>query len=300
MKKWLCFLGTLICFLSCTSFVKADVIWQPMDSFYVENESKCTYVGRSFTANGPDSVVILYESPKSPKVVTTWENGFQAYISFTYEDENGVLWGIYDDFTQSGWMPMEYMELIYDHISFFEDYGEEIIEQRGSLEEQYRGECVYFWKYPGSKEGYSYSMMQHDLPTYNGVYTDEKGHSWGYIGYYYGSRDNWICIDQPTADYEQLYPDGGPQIGTVKEEGETQSQSPEGQSQNLEGQPQSPEEQSQSLERQDAERIVPQPENRTIVVLAVLVGLVVLVTVVLLVILKRGKQEEETSCERKP
>lgn len=280
MKKWLCLLGTVICFLSCTSFVKADVIWQPMDSFYQENESKCTYVNRRFTANGPDGVVILYESPKSPKVVTTWENGFEAYISFTYEDEDGVLWGIYDDFEQSGWMPMEYMEVIYDHISFFEDYGEEIIEQRGTLEEQYQKESVCIWSYPGATECYPMSI-QSDLPTYNGVYTDEMGHSWGFIGYYFGRRNAWVCLDQPTADYEQLYPDGGPQIGTAKEEEKTQPQNTEGQSQNQE----TP---SQSSESQKTERIAPKQGYRTIVVAAVLVGVVVLVTAVLLVILKKG------------
>lgn len=288
MKKWLCFLGTVICFLSCTSLVKADVIWQPMDSFYQENESQCTYVNRRFTANGPDGVVILYKSPKSPKVVTTWENGFEAYISFTYEDEDGVLWGIYDNSTQSGWMPMEYMEVIYDYISFFEDYGEEIVEQRGTLEEQYQKESIYLWDYPGSKECYPMTI-QNDLPAYNGIYTDENSHSWGFIGYYYGWRDVWVCLDQPMADYEQLYPDGGPQIGTAKEEDKTQSQSQETQLQNPEGQSQSQETQVQSSERQENERIVPKQGYRTIVIVAVLVGLVVLVTAVLLVILKRGR-----------
>lgn len=272
MKKWLCLLGTVICFLSCTFVVRADVIWLPMDSFYEENASGCTHVNRIFTANGPDGVVILYESPKSPKVITTWENGFQACISFTYEDEDGILWGIYDNHKQTGWMPMEYMELVYDHISFVEDYGEEIVGQKGSLGEQYQGKSIFQWKYPGSKEHYSLTL--HDPLEYNQVYVDEKGHSWGYVGYYYGGRNIWVCIDQPEAEYEQLYPDGAPQIGKAAEEVKTEYR---------------------DAQMQEAKRIVPKANQGTIAILAVLVALVVLVTAVLLVVLKKGKATENSN-----
>lgn len=261
MKKWLCFLGTVICFTFCALSVRADVIWEPENSFYEKNASKCTYVGRCFTANGPDGVVIIYESPESPRVITTWENGFKVYIFFTYEDENGVLWGIYDDFKQSGWMPMDYMEVVYDHISFEEEYGGEIKEQSGVLEEQYRGKDVCLWNYPGAEEpSYVMSLTMPELPKYNSVYVDEKGYSWGWVGYYYGHRNVWVCIDRPMADYGQLYPEGGPEIGQ-KETVQTKYQS--------------------------GNRIVPGEDNGAMAVAAVLVLLVVLVTAALLVILKR-------------
>lgn len=269
MKKYLCFMAAFICFLFCMLSVRADVIWEPEDSFYKQHSSQCTYVSRHFTANGPDGTVILYESPESAKVIDTWENGHAVYISFTYEDSNGILWGIYDNGPgQTGWVPMEYMKVVYDHISFEEDYGSEIIEQSGALEEQYKGEDVCFWDYPGSKEPFIVPMDMSDLPKYSSVYTDEKGYNWGYIGYFYGYRNYWICLDQPMADYDQLYPDGGPQIGAQAEDTKTENF---------------------GSEKQGAERIVPEQNHGMVVLVIVLVALVVVVTAVLLVILRKSK-----------
>lgn len=32
---------------------------------------------------------------------------------------------------------------------------------------------------------------------YGPVFKDEDGHSWGNVGYLFGNRDFWICIDEP-------------------------------------------------------------------------------------------------------
>lgn len=271
MKKWLCFLGTFICFLFCVLPVRADVIWEPEDAFYEKHSSMCTYVNRCFTANGPEGTVTLYKSPESPKVIDTWENGYAVYISYTYMDSDGILWGIYEgrESKQTGWVPMDYMKVVYDHISFREDYGSEIVDESGDLEEQYREGRVCFWDYPGSKEYYAMNLADWpDLPGYTGVYTDEKGYRWGFVGYYYGRRNFWICLDQPVADYEQLYPDGGPQIGAQAEAADAEYQSPE---------------------EQGTERIVPKQDKGTVFLVTGLVALVVIVTAVLLVVLRKAE-----------
>lgn len=269
MKKNLCLVAAFFCYLFCALPVRADVIWEPADSFYEQHASKCTYVNRCFTANGPDGAVLLYESPESARVIDTWENGYQVYVSYTYEDRRGILWGVCENGSgQTGWVPMDYLDVVYDHISFQEDYGPEIMEQSGGLEEQYRGEDVYIWEYPGAEVFSTASMDMPDMPQYSGVYTDETGHRWGYIGYFYAHRNFWICIDQPTADYEQLYPDGGPQIGARTEETETEKS---------------------GSERQETGHIVPQPDHGMAILVTVLVVLVVLVTAGLLVILRKRK-----------
>lgn len=267
MKRILCLMAVFICCLSCTISVRADVIWEPEDSFYEKHASQCTYVNRCFAADGPDGIVIFYESPESAKVVDTWENGYQAYISYTYKDGSGILWGIYEKGSgQTGWVPMEYMKVVYDHISFQEDYGSEIMEQRGVLEEKYKGEAIQIWEYPGAKEPVTEPVNMQGLPEYSSVYTDEKGYRWGYVGYYYGLRNIWICIDQPTADYEQLYPDGGPQIVAQAEAAETDGL---------------------NSEKQGTDRIVPQPDHGTAILATALVALVVLATAGLLVVLRK-------------
>ena len=86
MKKFICLMVMMTCFLFCTISVRADVIWEPQDDFYEKHRSDCTHVGRQFIADGPDGKVILYKSPESVKEVATWENGYKVWISFTYED----------------------------------------------------------------------------------------------------------------------------------------------------------------------------------------------------------------------
>lgn len=217
MKKWICILGGFFCYMLCMLPVRADVIWEPRDSFYEEHSSECEYVGRVFTANGPDGVVILYASPVSDREVDTWDNGFTAYISFSFEDENGTVWGIYEGGSNSrtGWMPMEYMDVIYDNISFAEEYGEEIQEQFGTPDEQYLGKSVYFWEYPAAPDRYTVTLENY-LPEYHRTYVDSEGHTWGNVGYYYGHKNVWICLDQPEAEMEELYPGGTPGIGEVQ------------------------------------------------------------------------------------
>lgn len=218
MKRALYGLAAFICCVLWLLPVRADMLIEPKDSFYEEHSEECSYMGRSFTANGPDGRVIVYKSPKLPEVVDTWENGRAVYIQFTYKDKDGIEWGVYDDFEgTTGWMPMDYMELIYDSISFQEDYNDEIIGETGSLDEKYLDEEIRFWRYPGSEK---YDSINADsyVPEYRWVYVDETGKRWGLVGYYFGIKNVWVCIDAPTADYGELYPDGGPQIGKQDEE----------------------------------------------------------------------------------
>ncbi|MCI9005811.1 MAG: hypothetical protein HFH39_11390 [Lachnospiraceae bacterium] len=277
MKKWLYFLGiTLSCILFTIS-THADVLFEPEDSFYQERRSECTYVSRQFTANGPEGKVIVYESPESSKVVDTWENGHQATVAYTYEDKDGTVWGVCES---GGWMPMEYMEVIYDNISFMEEHAADIKAQQGTLDKQ-EGEKIIFWKYPGSED--SYEAEAWDTPLgYENVYEDSEGHSWGYVGYYYGYKEVWVCIDQPTADFQQLYPNGAPQ-GNAADKAETegsQVSKTDGNNQDIKD-TENPDSSSQEG------RIEPKKDYGTMILAAVLVGGVVLVTVLLLVLWKK-------------
>ena len=271
MKKLVYVLSALISCMFFTAPVQADVIFEPEDSFYQSHAKDCEYVSRQFTANGPEGKVIVYESPESPEVVDTWENGHKVTVSHTYEDKDGVLWGVCES---GGWMPMQYMEVVYDNISFMEEHAAEIKEQSGRLDGQ-AGEKIYFWKYPGSEVAYKASI-QAEPPSYEQVYEDSQGRQWGYVVYYYGDRDVWVCMDQPAADYGQLYPQGAPKesLKDGEEEEPTEASSAEEGGQDNEGQ-------------DTPGRIQPKRENGSIILAAALVAIVVLVTAALLVVLKR-------------
>ncbi|MDE5866504.1 MAG: hypothetical protein K2H31_07890, partial [Lachnospiraceae bacterium] len=190
----------------------------------------------------------------------------------TYEDEQGIVWGFPSELEEkSGWVPMEYMKVVYDSISFMEEHSSQIENRNGFLDESHKDDTIYLWKYPGSDGGSSVNMQNwENMPDYSSVYVDEEGRSWGYVGYFYGYRGLWICLDNPTAEYEELYPNGAPQYGVEDDE-----ESKEGE--------------TQVTENLSTERIKPQTNQRTIVVVVVLVAVVVLVTVVLLVMLKKRK-----------
>lgn len=294
MRKTVTCLLAAVCFwMACSFSAVADMIAEPMDSFYEDHREECSYMGRAFTANGPDGKVYLYKSPELPEVVATWENGYTVYITFTYEDSQGIVWGVYDDYRGTlGWMPMDYMDLVYDSISFQEEHREEITEQSGELNAEDLKGTIRFWKYPGSEECEALSVDDTEdyLPEYTGVYVDGNGNRWGHVGYYFGRRDTWICIDAPGAEFGELYPDGVPEIGEQDEKGgDTEAVEQEGQP----GKNSEEAAQSQTVQK-GSDRIVPKPDYSMMALTIGLVFLVVVATAALLVVLrKKGSSEKE-------
>lgn len=295
MKKRYGIVAGLVCCMLCVLPATADVIWEPEDSFYERHREECTHVGRQYTAQGPDGVVYVYKSPESAEVVAEWENGYQVWIAFTYEDSDGIVWGIYENYGgKCGWMPMEYMEVVYDSISFVEEYAGEIVSQEGQLED-YEGEEFFFWNYPGARESIPVTNPVEPgeyRPVYRSVYTDENGRRWGHVGYFYGYRNVWFCIDAPGANYEELYPEGGPKRGNSPEGKEQKDEEltlgPEGEEQK-EGEPMPDLAEDLPGAGQRTERIVPKTGGRDVAVAAVMVVATVAVTAGLLMALKRKK-----------
>ena len=100
-------------------------------------------------------------------------------------------------------------------------------------------------------------------PDYYKVFTDEAGHKWGNVSYYYGIRNAWICLDAPAADAEELYPDGLPIRGVSEDE--------------------IPQENSSD------ELIEPKTqEDHTILIITLIVAAVAAVTAVFLILIKKS------------
>ncbi len=191
--------------------VSADMIYEPIgNSFYEKHSEECTYVSRSYVADGPNGTVTVYQSPESARKVAVLENGEQVYVSFTYLDGSGILWGCCDQFDTEvqGWVSMDYLTVIYDEISFREEYSNQIEQVEGSLEGMKIEGVVYFWQYPGSGEFWPMELNTEYAPEFQYVYTDENGVKWGRCAYYLGMKGYWINLNDPTADFETLYPDG--------------------------------------------------------------------------------------------
>lgn len=214
MKRYvsIIFLILLLGGLLCPMTARADVIYEPWDSFYEEHREECQYVSRSFTAKGPNGTVTIYESPVSAAVEAKLDNGEQVFVSYTYEDEAGILWGCCEerDTDLLGWAPMEYLEVVYDGISFAEEYGDQFVPEEGMLSDAYLGEIIYFWQYPGSSTHGWVELSEKDdayRPEYNTVYIDTDGTRWGKCTYYRGWKGYWINLDDPTLEPPAPEPD---------------------------------------------------------------------------------------------
>lgn len=203
-------LAVLLAVLLAPMSVRADVIYEPFDDFYEEHRKECTYVGRSYTTNGPNGTVTFYGSPTDPRVEKTYSNGISLYVSYTYQTADGILWGCCDNWDDNvtGWAPMEYLELIYDEQSFSEQFGYRFEPIEGTLEDQgLAGQNIRFWVYPGSKDYMEVTAQEGMSIGYQTAFTDDDGNQWVRCGYFRGIKGHWICLSDPTADYEVLFPD---------------------------------------------------------------------------------------------
>ncbi len=265
MKRLFSLIFALVLMLSMSTAVLADVIWIPDDLFLNQHMKDCERTDRSYRAL---TEVKVYEDPESRKVLWTMVEGDTCWIYYTYEDADGNLWGCTENIEtcEVGWIPLAYTELVYDHISFEEDYGHLFTQESGVLDETYVGQTIYFWRYPGYEFGYQVPVESYP-PDYWHTYTDEDGRVWGYTGYYMGWKGYWFCVDDPTADFATLFPNGAPEV-EITEPDETEPTLP-------------------------IEEIVPEPSQKTREVYTILTVGVILCVAVSAVLLVRAKKKSK-------
>lgn len=217
MKRTFSLALALIFILALAPAVLADVIWIPEDSFLQKHMDDCQRIDRSYYADGPDDSVTAYKSPESATVQATVDNGTLLHIYYVYTDGSGIEWGLceyYGDEAWDGWIPMDYLLLKYDSQAFREEFAGRIEEETGEIP-SYGENQVHFWGYPGSDTLWAAMVVDSGyLPQYMQTFTDDAGRKWGYVNYYMGIRDVWVCLDDPTADYDTLYAVHAPQAVT--------------------------------------------------------------------------------------
>lgn len=211
MKRICCLLLALFLCLSAAGTVRADVIFEPEDDFYENNRDACQYHNRTYYAQGPDGGVTVYRSPESAAVDQRLENGQPLWIGYIYTDADGIEWGYTEQFNGlwEGWVPMDYLLLKYDHLSFSEEFADRILDTSGEITAS--GDEVRFWNYPGSEDFVSVPVDEGYPVAYQKLFADDAGREWGYIGYHMGIKSVWVCLDAPGADYDTLYADHAPQ-----------------------------------------------------------------------------------------
>ena len=189
----------------------ADVIFEPEDDFYKKHREECSYVNRNYYVDGEGGSVTVWRSPENRKEVASAANGEVFNVSFVWDGGAEGTWGVvaYDreDWRKSGWVLMSDLRLKYDSISFREEFGGEIREMKAELK---LGDYpkLQSWPYPCAAapdgcfdwSGDSGWSAPEEPLAFNNVYEDPSGLRWGYVGYFYGDRDFWVCLSAPDAE----------------------------------------------------------------------------------------------------
>lgn len=208
MRRFLTCILTLAALLALTAPARADVLWEPSDNpFYDRHREECSIEHRNYLANGPEGFVTAWDAPGGSLARAQYENGTNLWVAFLYQD-----WGLISQWEDgeeiTGWVPLAELSLVYDYISFEEEYGDRITDYNGEFAD-YSGdaEVVNFYGYPGAPK-ISDSLETKEIlgrltgtKEYNShisrVFIDEDGRTWGYVGYIYGRRNVWFCLDEP-------------------------------------------------------------------------------------------------------
>jgi hypothetical protein len=219
MKKLLILLTLLVLVVSLPLSASADIIYVPKDEFYYRHSNECTYANRVGYANGPDGELTVYTSPENCLIKAVFPNMERLLISYIYTAPDGIDWGcvkLWED-DSDGWVPMPYVWTIYNGDDFEAEFKDRIQEETGDLS-AFIGQEILYWEYPGCDKSHIMDLTDSSYaPGYYYTFVDDAGQKWGQIGYYCGIRNTWICLDNPSADYNTLYANHAPQQITKSE-----------------------------------------------------------------------------------
>lgn len=209
MKKFVTLLLAAAALLTLAAPAKADLLWEPTgNAFYDQHWNDCVYDNRNYYANGQEGFVTLWNAPGGHTVEGQFENGTALCVYWIYED-----WG-YVYTSPEGWVPLADLQLIYDNISFAEEYADQIIPYNGEFMD-YDGDSdvVNFFAYPGAEEiQRTYESSQwsalwknltgtaYEESYIQSIFVDEEGLTWGFVDYMYGHLNAWFCLDDPDGE----------------------------------------------------------------------------------------------------
>lgn len=220
MRRFLTCILTLAALLALAAPARMDVLWEPIDNpFYDRHRKECSVEQRTYCANSPEGFVTAWDAPDGSQARGQYENGTNLWVAFLYQD-----WGLISQWEDgeeiTGWVPLAELSLVYDYISFEEEYGDRITDYNGEFDrysgeiDHYNGETeeVNFYMYPGAPEisqsftlsdGWGGGVLEEltgswDRPSYiSSIFVDEDGRTWGFVGYMYGRLNAWFCLDEP-------------------------------------------------------------------------------------------------------
>ena len=215
MKRLFLFLLVPLTLLGLTVPASADVLWSPVENpFFDAHYHSCEYEGRSYYANGSKGFITLWDAPGGSTVRAQYQNGEKLWVGYTYHGKWALISCREGRDALSGWAPLEDLYLVYDHISFEEEYGDQFRDYNGEFADYdgMAGAEFWFWEYPHAYDpretmAITPRMLEALMGTsdevpccISKVYVDPNDQTWGYVEWLYGFRNFWILLDNPTCD----------------------------------------------------------------------------------------------------
>ena len=206
MKRFFTALLALLLLCALAAPALADIAYEPDDRFYKHHAGDCKYENRSWFTNGADGYVLVYGSPTGDAEAAL-PNGVLYHVYYTYQDEWGYVEYDPDDPANRenwknyvpGWVKLADMTADYDYRAFAAEHKDEYAETDVQLEVS-KGSTVFCYKYPGSgivTDKIKADWAPSEAPIFSSIFTDPAGRDWGFLGYYCGYRNIWVCIDDP-------------------------------------------------------------------------------------------------------
>ena len=213
----------LVCLFVPSVTVYADAIMG--NDFFYENKQKAQKLERLiFCVDSPDGYVFLKETPSwNGRILTfpsgerpRYKNGTVIHMEHTYV-VNDKYWGlpiIGHYIWDVGWIPMEYLRVMYVDEDFNNEHIDEFYTYTGSYNAVLNAKKLVIWKWPGSdREKLIVDTGEFTINTDSAryAYKDKEGREWGYVeikysssyaGWYggrgvYQNEYAWICLSDP-------------------------------------------------------------------------------------------------------
>ena len=188
----------------------ADTIYLPGESFYSQHIDEIKPENKDYTANGPSGQLKGYKSPEKAEIIETVKNGEVLYIRGAYQDVARILWGYYEDADRTSyWVPMDYLLTPFTGEMFLEQYKEDLKEISREAADTKADSDWHGFPYPGADQ-YETVPAGESIGILTYEYTDASGIFWN--GYVKDGQTVWVPKEDPQAEPDSLYPEGGRHI----------------------------------------------------------------------------------------
>ena len=195
MKKYI-FALIVACFLLIPATVAyADSIVEPDNDFYYQHENQIVYLDRVFCVNDTYGSASIKKEPGAKSDIAKLTNDKTVYLQYSCLYD-GEYWGF--ALKYSGWIKMEELLVLYDYVAFGEEHLEEFYAYEGDYSEIKKTDSAIAWPWPGAETSlWTIEDLETTSFSVSCAYKDGQGREWGFVPYFYGNINIWVCLSDP-------------------------------------------------------------------------------------------------------